>query len=160
MPHRLFIHGLEGSSQGVKAVFLRTLYPDVVTPDFPGDIWERMARLEQIIGDTAGWTLIGSSLGGLMATVFACRRPDQVDRLVLLAPALPFLDLHAVPLEPLPAEIRVAVVHGSGDAVVPLAPTQAMAEQLFPNLSFQVVDAGHDLNAIVPQLDWPALVGE
>lgn len=159
MPQRLFIHGLEGSSQGFKAVFLRNLYPDLLTPDFPGDVWDRMAQLEKLLGDTRGWALVGSSLGGLMATVVACQHPIQVDRLVLLAPALPFLDLTTIPLEPLPDRIEVVVVHGSRDEVVPLAPTRAMAEQLFPRHTFHVVDAGHDLNAIVPQLDWAALLG-
>ncbi|MEI2691840.1 MAG: hypothetical protein V9H69_19915 [Anaerolineae bacterium] len=46
---------------------LRQLYPDLLAPDFPGDFWQRMARLEQVIGATAGWTIVGSSMGGLMA---------------------------------------------------------------------------------------------
>ena len=160
MPNRLFIHGLAGSSQGFKSVYLRNLYPDLVAPDFPGDVWERMAKLHQILGDTAGWTLIGSSLGGLMATVFACQHPAQVDKLVLLAPALPFLDPDELPLQPLPSEIPVTVYHGNRDEVVPLEPTRAIARQLFPTLDFHVVDAGHDLNGIVPQIDWPRLLDD
>ncbi|MEI2691801.1 MAG: hypothetical protein V9H69_19705 [Anaerolineae bacterium] len=31
---------------------LRQLYPDLLAPDFPGDFWQRMARLEQVIGAT------------------------------------------------------------------------------------------------------------
>ena len=42
-PRLLFIHGLAGSSQGFKSIYLRKLYPDLVAPDFPGDVWERMA---------------------------------------------------------------------------------------------------------------------
>lgn len=157
--HLLFIHGLAGSSQGFKPTFLRSFYPNLVAPDFPGDVWERMVRLEEILGDTAGWTLIGSSLGGLMAAVFACQHPAQVDKLVLLAPALPFLDLDEVPLQPLPSAIPVTVYHGSRDETVPLEPTQAMAGQLFPTLTFHVVDAGHDLNQVMPQIDWRDLLG-
>ena len=93
------LHPRPGRQQpGIQPTFLRSFYPDLIAPDFPGDVWERMARLEEILGDTAGWTLIGSSLGGLMAAVFACQHPAQVDKLVLLAPALPFLDLDEVPL--------------------------------------------------------------
>ena len=160
MPNRLFIHGLAGSSQRFKSSYLRKLYPDLVAPDFPGDVWERMARLNEILGDTAGWTLIGSSLGGLMATVFACQHPEQVTKLVLLAPALPFLDLDDVPLAPLPERVSVTIYHGNRDNVVPLEPTQAMAGQLFPTLTFHVVDAGHDLNEVVPQIDWLDLLGK
>ncbi len=158
MPNRLFIHGLAGSSEGFKVQHLRQVYPDLIAPDFPGDVWERMAKPHEILGDTAGWTLIGSSLGGLMATVFACQRPAQIDRLVLLAPALPFLDLDEVPLQPLPPAIPMTVYHDNRDDDVPLEPTQALAGQLFPTLTFLVVDAGHDLNEIVPQIDWRELL--
>jgi pimeloyl-ACP methyl ester carboxylesterase len=153
----LFIHGLAGSSQGFKSIFLRNLYPDLVAPDFPGDVWERMAKLHQVVGDTAGWTLIGSSLGGLMATVFACQQPAQVDRLVLLAPALPFLDLDAMPLQP--SDVPVVIYHGRQDDVVPLERTRQVAERLFSNLEFHVVEATHDLNPLMAAIDWPALLG-
>ena len=159
MLNRLFIHGLAGSSQGFKPTFLRSFYPDLVAPDFPGDGWERMARLNKILGDAAGWTLIGSSLGGLMAAVFACQHPAQVDKLVLLAPALPFLDLDEVPLQPLPPAVPVTIYHGNHDEIVQIEPTQAMAGQLFPTLTFHVVDAGHDLNQVMPQIDWRDLLG-
>lgn len=152
----LFIHGLEGSSRGFKATLLRQVFPGMVTPDFTGDFWQRMAQLEHLIGDTAGWTIVGSSLGGLMAAVFACQHPQQVDRLILLAPALAFLDLDQHPLPPYPGP--VTIFHGRMDEVVPLHRTQDVAEELFPNLAFHVVDATHDLNAFVQTLDWPALV--
>ena len=48
----------------------------------------------------------------------------------------------------------MTVYHGNRDEVVPLEPTQAMAGQLFPTLTFHVVDAGHDLNRVMPQIDW------
>jgi pimeloyl-ACP methyl ester carboxylesterase len=35
-----------------------------------------MAKLEQVIGDTDDWTVVGSSMGGLMAAVFACQHPE------------------------------------------------------------------------------------
>lgn len=152
----LFIHGLAGSSQGAKATLLRGLYPDMVIPDFRGDFWERMAKLRETVGDSTGWTMIGSSLGGLMAAAFACAHPQQVDRLVLLAPALPYLDLQDARLQP--TDIPVTIYHGSRDDVVPLDATRAVAEQLFPNLTFHVVDDTHDLNATAQALDWPALL--
>ena len=153
----LFIHGLAGSGQGFKASFLRGLYPDLLAPDFPGDVWQRITQLETLIGESDGWTLIGSSLGGLMATVFACRHPRQIDRLVLLAPALPYLDLEENPLSPI--DIPVSLVHGRQDDVVPMEKTLTVARQLFPRLVVQQFDATHDLNPILDQLDWPALLG-
>lgn len=153
----LFIHGKDGSSQGFKVQYLRRLYADLLAPDFPGDFWQRMARLEQLIGDTSGWTIIGSSMGGLMAAVFACQHPGQVDRLVLLAPALAFIDLEQTPLPP--SQAPVVVYHGWQDDVVPMEQTRQTAEQIFPNLEFHVVDATHDLNPLMAAIDWPALLG-
>lgn len=154
----LFIHGKDGSHQGFKVQYLRRLYPDLLAPDFSGDFWQRMARLEQIIGDTAGWTMIGSSLGGLMAAVFACQHPAQVDRLVLLAPALAFLDLAQTPLPPFGAP--VVIYHGRQDEVVPMAQTQQVAAQLFAALTFHVVEATHDLNPLMTSIAWPSLLAE
>jgi pimeloyl-ACP methyl ester carboxylesterase len=153
----LFIHGKDGSSQGFKVQYLRRLYPDLLAPDFPGDFWQRMARLEQVIGDTSGWTVVGSSMGGLMAAVFACQHPGQVDKLVLLAPALAFLDLAQTPLPP--SDVPVVVYHGRQDDVVPLEKTHQVAGQLFPNLAFHEVEATHDLNPLMDSIDWPALLG-
>ena len=60
----IFLHGLEGSSQGIKATLLRQLFPGILTPDFSGSLQERMARLSTILGEQRGWTIIGSSFGG------------------------------------------------------------------------------------------------
>ena len=87
----LFIHGLMGSSQGFKANLLRQLFPEMIIPDFPGQFPDRMDQLRELIGAADGWTIIGSSLGGLMATWFVLESPKQVDRLILLAPALPYV---------------------------------------------------------------------
>jgi pimeloyl-ACP methyl ester carboxylesterase len=156
-PRLLFIHGKDGSSQGFKVQYLRQFYPELLAPDFPGDFWQRMARLEQVIGATTGWTLIGSSMGGLMAAVFACQHPGQVARLVLLAPALAFIDLTQTPLPP--SDVPTVIYHGRQDDVVPLEGTRQVAEQLFPTLAFHVVEATHDLNPLMATIDWPALLG-
>jgi pimeloyl-ACP methyl ester carboxylesterase len=153
----LFIHGRDGSSQGFKVQYLRRLFPDLLAPDFPGDFWQRMAQLETLTGDTTDWTMIGSSMGGLMAAVYACQHPGQVDKLVLLAPALAFIDLTQTPLPP--SDTPTVIYHGRQDDVVPLEKTRQVAEQLFPNLEFHVVDATHDLNPLLPDIDWPALLG-
>jgi len=42
---KIFLHGLESSSRGAKAAFLRDLYPDMLIPDFKGSLAERMASL-------------------------------------------------------------------------------------------------------------------
>ena len=86
--HILFIHGLEGSSQGVKASLIREKFPGAVIPDFDGSLEERMAKLELILETREDWVLAGSSFGGLMAALYTCAHPEKVRKLVLFAPAL------------------------------------------------------------------------
>lgn len=152
----IFIHGLEGSSQGVKASLLRGLFPGILTPDFPGSVEQRMAQLNGILGEQRNWTMIGSSLGGLMAAMFTIQHPEQVKRLVLLAPALIWPDFAAS--LPEPVSVPTIIYHGLQDAVVPLAPVRNLAERVFRNLKFYAVDDDHGLYKTVHAIDWPALL--
>ena len=151
----IFIHGLDSSSQSTKAVLLRSLFPGMLTPDFTGLLAERMARLDAILGDRAGWTIIGSSLGGLMAALFTCQHPRQVRKLVLLAPALslPEFSDHL----PAPVDIPTIVIHGTRDDVVPLKPVRAIAEKVFPKLTYHIVDDDHRLHKTAAELDWNSI---
>lgn len=156
-PSILLLHGLEGSSQGFKATFLRSLLPEIVTPDFEGSLEERMAQLDPIINDSSvPWVIIGSSFGGLMATLAAGQYPQRVRKLILLAPALtrPFL----TESPPDPIAIPTVIYHGMHDTVVPLEPVQQIAEQIFTQVAFHVVDDDHALHQTVQTLDWLALV--
>jgi pimeloyl-ACP methyl ester carboxylesterase len=156
--HRLiFIHGSSGSkSQTYKAVLLRGLFPDMLTPDFDGDLSERMAQLEAILGKEVGWTIIGSSLGGLMAALFAAQHPGQVRKLVLLAPALTLPEF----AENLPASISTptVIIQGTRDELIPLGPARALAEKVFANLTYLVVDDDHRLHKTAEELDWKAML--
>jgi pimeloyl-ACP methyl ester carboxylesterase len=152
----ILIHGLEGSSQGDKAVLLRSIFPDMLTPDFPGTIEERMKLLLKLLGNEAGWTIIGSSLGGLMAALFTCSHPGQVRKLILLAPAL-MLPEFASHL-PDPIDVPTVVYHGTQDTIVPLEETRRLAKKVFKNLSFQVVDDDHRLFNTTQALDWREVV--
>jgi len=152
----LFIHGLEGSSQGDKAVLLRSLFPGMLTPNFPGSLAERMAALKAILKASPGWTLIGSSLGGLMAALFTCEHPAQVRKLVLLAPALILPEFASAPPEPV--DVPTIVYHGTRDTVVPLEPTRRLAEQVFRNLDFHVVDDEHRLFRTMQEVEWKSII--
>ena len=153
----IFIHGLMGSSQGDKATLLHGLFPSILTPDFSGSLDERMQGLNAILGDEAVWTIIGSSFGGLMAAIFACQRPGQVEKLVLLAPALIWPEFASNP--PAPVGVPVTIYHGSHDKVIALDVARPLAEQVFRNLSFKVVDDDHGLHKTIHELDWHALLG-
>jgi pimeloyl-ACP methyl ester carboxylesterase len=152
----VFIHGLEGTSQGEKARLLRSIFPSILTPDFTGSLQARMDALSTILGEEKGWRLIGSSFGGLMAAIFACQRPQQVERLVLLAPALLWPDFAASP--PAAVDTPVIIYHGTQDAIVPLQPTQELAHKVFRNLDFRIVNDDHGLYKTVHAIDWKTLL--
>ena len=152
----IFIHGLEGSSQGDKARLLRGLFPEMLTPDFRGPLDERMQALVALLGKRTGWSLIGSSLGGLMAALFTCQHPAQVRKLILLAPALILPEFSASP--PAPIDVPTVVYHGTRDNVVPLEPTRRLAVQVFRKLDFHVVDDEHRLFKTMQEVEWKKIV--
>ena len=75
---------------------------------------------EPILADRSGWVMIGSSFGGLMAAAFACQQPEQVTKLILLAPALIHPDFATDP--PGPVSVPTVIYHGQQDTVVPAEP--------------------------------------
>ena len=151
----IFIHGQESSSRTYKATLLRAAFPGALVPDFSGTLAERMARLEPILAAGQAWAIVGSSMGGLMAALWACAHPARVRRLVLLAPAF-----HLAEFAPdAPIDVPTAVFHGLRDSVVPLAPVRAAAERAFRHLEFHTVDDDHRLHSTATAIDWRALLG-
>lgn len=155
----IYLHGSDSSSQSSKARQLADKFPGMVTPDFTGGFDERMVQLKKIIGRKKGWTIIGSSLGGLMGTVFTCQKPIQVRKLILLAPAL-FKDTFGSYLDLEPVSVPTIVIHGTGDDVVPLEEARRYAEKLFTNLKYIVVDDGHRLQEAFNELNWEEILGD
>jgi pimeloyl-ACP methyl ester carboxylesterase len=152
----IFIHGLMGSSQGVKAKLLRGIFPWILTPNFQGSLEERMDQLQTILGEEMGWKIVGSSFGGLMAALFAHQHPRQVSKLVLFAPALIWPDFASLPKKPV--DVPVVLYHGKQDELLPLEAIRELAEKQFNNLDFQVVDDDHGLYKTVHALDWETLL--
>lgn len=152
----ILIHGLEGSSQGDKAQLLRGIFPQMLTPDFPGQLENRMKLLYSLLGSQTGWTIIGSSLGGLMAALFTTSHPAQVRKQVLLAPAL-FLPEFAEAM-PDPVEVPTVIYHGTEDNVVPLEPTRVLAEKVFHNLVFNKVTDDHRLFKTMKEINWRGIL--
>jgi pimeloyl-ACP methyl ester carboxylesterase len=152
----VFIHGLDSSSQGVKGAFFRERYPQMIVEDFVGSFEERMAKLEALLADKDNLTLIGSSLGGLMAAVFAGRNREKITKLILLAPALNHLppafyqDLHL--------NFPVVIYHGSQDDVVPPVPVHDLAHKIFTNLTYHLVEDDHSLHQTFFALAWDDLL--
>jgi pimeloyl-ACP methyl ester carboxylesterase len=153
---RVFIHGLDSSSRGIKGSFFRERYPDMFMEDYSGSLDERMAKLEWDLAGKKDLILVGSSYGGLMAALFACGNELRVRRLVLLAPALGHTDFSACYSKPL--QIPVTLCHGRLDVVVPPEQTRQVAVRLFAKLDYQLVEDDHNLHRIFPALDWKGLL--
>ncbi len=152
----IFIHGSESNSQTYKAAILRQHFPGMVVPDFTGALSERMTQLEEILGDSADWTIIGSSLGGTMAALFAARHPQQVRKLVLLAPALILPDFKEQVTNSIP--VPCTIIHGTKDVVVPVKNTRKLAEKYFPELKYILVEDDHRLHKTVEEVDWEKIL--
>ena len=153
---RIFLHGLDSSSKGNKARYFQTNFANMMTPDFTGDLTNRLARLREILQETGELILVGSSFGGLMAAIYAIENPERVRRLILLAPALNFPDFSAWQGRtcPVPAFLFI----GRQDTVTPADPVVAAARAVFPSLSVNLLDDDHLLAKSFQQLDWPALL--
>jgi pimeloyl-ACP methyl ester carboxylesterase len=158
-PGRLiYLHGLESTSQSGKARQFAERFPGMLTPDFTGSFDERMRQLAPILADETGWTIIGSSFGGLMGASFTHDHPGQVRKLVLLAPAL-ILPEFAARADLHPVAVPTVVVHGLQDDVVPLEPVRSLARRIFTHLTYHVVDDNHRLHKAFGELDWEQIVG-
>jgi pimeloyl-ACP methyl ester carboxylesterase len=153
----IFIHGQESSSQGTKALFFRELFPEMIIPDFVGDVSTRMSKLNEILRDKRGIIMIGSSLGGLMAALYVFQNQDRIKKLILLAPALNLPEFTSYLSEKL--TLPVFIFHGKEDELIPPNLIQAIAKQVFTNLTFALVDDDHRLSRTFTSIDWPQLIG-
>ncbi len=91
----VYLHGFASGPASSKArLFREHLGPQLLVPELDGGDFEHLTitsqleRLEKLIGDRVV-TIIGSSMGGYLAALYAARHAS-VQRLVLLAPAFGF----------------------------------------------------------------------
>ena len=92
-----------------------------------------------------------------MGTVFTCQHPTQVRKLILLAPAL-LRDHFGAYLELEPVSVPTVLIHGTADDVVPPEPVREVAEKLFTNLQYIVVDDSHRLQKAFGELSWEEIL--
>lgn len=150
-----FLHGLDSSGNGTKGQFFARNFPQVVRPDFAGSLPERLKQLTALCTRHHKLLFIGSSFGGLMATCYAIQHPQQVARLILLAPALNFADYHPPATQ---LQVPTLVVIGQHDAVTPAADVTRLAKATFANLEINIADDDHLLHATFHRLDWQHLL--
>ena len=149
-----FLHGMESSPRGTKAQRLKNRFPNCQIPALPPRVDQRARIIEDRITEPA-W-LIGSSLGGLSALLFAMKRPERVKGLVLFAPAVGFFDpaflekkeMERVKTTFIPAGIPSIVVAGEEDAVIPMTDIREMIDRSpdASNIEFITVMDDHSLN--------------
>lgn len=106
-----YLHGFASGPGSTKGQFLHArlaalgielLRPDLTRGDFSHmTIGGELAAVEDLARAHPGpLTLVGSSLGGYIAALYAARRPERIERLVLLAPAFDFGRQFTASLEP------------------------------------------------------------
>jgi pimeloyl-ACP methyl ester carboxylesterase len=152
----LYIHGSESDSNSGKARQFREWFPGMVTPDFTGSFEERMRQLHDVVANKSDWTFIGSSYGGLMATVFALDDESQLRKLILLAPALTLDPLGSF-AKPKVVSVPTTLIHGTLDTIVPLEPVREIAQKLFTNLTIHIVEDDHRLHKTAEEMDWKSI---
>ena len=151
----IFIHGLESSGSGFKGNFLRNEFPGILTPDFKGDLEKRMQQLTEILRGPESLIIIGSSWGGLMATLYTFSHQERVSLLLLLAPVLVHPKLNSTKKA---IDVPVIIYHGKNDEIVPLEASKKRAMQLFNNLEYNEVNDDHLLHSTVKEINWHKII--
>lgn len=134
-----FFHGLESGPHGSKYRRLSESYC-VFSPDFRDmDIWERLKKTELETQRMQNLIIVGSSYGGLLASLLYSRHPERIRGLVLMAPAL--YQEAATQVEQMPAD--AVVIHARKDEVVPIAPVREQCAR--HGIKITEVDDNHRL---------------
>ena len=149
-----FLHGLDSSPGGTKAVLLKARYPDIIIPKLPPDVEERLGIVEEVF--TEPLVVVGSSLGGLTALLYSMRHPEMVKSMVLLAPAVGIFDDRILTAKQrkgldtvyVPAGTMTTIIAGIHDEVIPLASIREMvARSPEPrDITLHEVDDDHNLH--------------
>lgn len=149
-----FLHGLDSSPQGTKARLIKAHYPECLIPTLSPDIHERLRIVDRELQQPA--IVVGSSLGGLTAIMFANAHPEFIQGLLLLAPAVGsrnesiFTKKQQLMLESLyvPAAIPTIIIAGIRDEVIPLASIRTLVRRS-PDpdrIQLHEVDDDHNLH--------------
>lgn len=163
----IFAHGMESSGHGPKANLLRNRIPTIMTPDFtpysPGMPYQelleaRMAQFNAILKRRDEWIIIGSSFGGLMAALYACKHPEKIKKLILLAPYLQVPELKPSNFQNLPLDFPVIIYHSKTDKIVNQMESKKRAEELFSNIIYNVVEDEHRLQVTAEKIDWERIL--
>lgn len=146
------MHGLDSSSKGTKARYFQHHFPKMIIPDFTRDLDTRMQQLYAILAGKSDLVLIGSSFGGLMATIYAIENESKVEKLILLAPSLNFPEF--TQYHDYQTSVPTTIYQGKHDDVTPLSEIEPAAQKMFNNLHFNIVDDDHLLRKTFNKIMW------
>ncbi len=155
---KIFIHGLESSSKGTKGNWLNKHHPEVLVPDFPGSLDERMSKLHTILSGQNNLVLAGSSYGGLMASIFALKHEQRVKKVILFAPALNFSEFDKYIGQS--SSVSATLYIGTQDDICPPDQVIPRAQAAFTNLSVHLSEDDHLLKKTFRFLDWQDLLAQ
>lgn len=154
----VFLHGLESSSRGKKGKWFKEKFPDMLMMDFSGPLDARMDQLRNLLADRNELVLVGSSFGGMMATLYAIENVKDVAKVMLLAPALNFPEFERYRFykTSVPATLYV----GENDTVCPPDKIISVATDVFDNLTVHRVNDDHFLHGTFQSISWSSLFCE
>lgn len=127
----------------------------MLIPDFSGSLDDRMDELEKILHDRNDLIIVGSSFGGLMATLFAQQNENRVARMILLAPALNFPGFQWQADRKLYIPVHLYI--GRHDTVCPPDIVLPLAEKVFADLRIHLSEDDHFLRSAFPRIPWQEL---
>lgn len=111
-----FIHGKESGPHGSKYQKLKTVFGEVRSEDLQHmSLKARLETLEILWRDIPRMVIVGSSLGGLTALLYAERHPEQVAGMVLCAPAVHLPEAKGLKT----VHPNTWVLQGTEDVIVP-----------------------------------------
>ena len=146
MTDAFFFHGKESGPHGTKNKALGEIDPSIISPDFQGkDLAERLKIAEEATEGFSDLTLVGSSMGGLVAALLYQKFPNRIANMVLLAPAFHWAE--AKNIKELPPTV---IIHGEQDEVVPISASEFAAKK-FGSKLVRVQD-GHRLHEALPTI--------
>lgn len=140
-----FVHGLESGPGSAKAMYLDRRFDTVTramdTSNFEVSIAVQVEEIEAQEPDV----LVGSSFGGAVALAIL-QRALYAGPTLLLAPAYRHCGLEAK----IPDGLRVLVVHGTRDTVIPIEDSRALAQTGSQgSVALVEVDDAHRLESLL-----------
>ena len=115
-----------------------------------------MEKLNEILSGKTSLILVGSSYGGLMAAVYACKYEKSIKKLILLAPALDIYEFE--PYLGRQLLLPAVIYHGRDDDVVSPSSVKDIAGTVFANLEYNLVDDDHSLHRTFSLINWDDLL--